>query len=167
MVFLADIMRQAHKGVEPLVLMGSETPFPFRARPSQIMVPGVPAEVIAAMPLLEDWGIASRLASLQGYAGCYEGYVTDLARFWLEGLEPAAVRRVTVFACGPEPMLAAVASLARDYKLPCQISLEEYMACGIGGCAGCVVPIHTADGVAMKRVCVDGPVFAAETVFPA
>lgn len=166
MVFLADAMRQGHKNLSPLVLMGSETPFPFRVRPSQIMVPGMPAEVIAAMPLLEDWGIPSRLASLQGYAGCYEGYVTDLARLWLEGLNPEALRRVAVFACGPEPMLAAVARLARDHDLPCQVSLEEYMACGIGGCAGCAVPIHTADGVAMKRVCVDGPVFAAHAVFP-
>jgi len=166
MVFLADVMRQAHKGLEPFVLMGSETPFPFRARPSQIMVHGMPAEVIAAMPLLEDWGIPSRLASLQGYAGCHEGYVTDLARLWLERLDADALRRVTVFSCGPEPMLAAVARLARDYGLPCQVSLEEYMACGIGGCAGCAVPIHTAEGIAMKRVCVDGPVFAAQTVFP-
>ncbi len=166
MVFLADAMRQRHKHSSPLVLMGSETPFPFRVRPSQIMVPGMPAEVIAAMPLLEDWGIPSRLASLQGYAGCHEGYVTDLAQLWLDGLETEALRRVTVFACGPEPMLAAVARLARDYDLPCQVSLEEYMACGVGGCAGCAVPIHTADGIAMKRVCVDGPVFAAHAVFP-
>lgn len=166
MVFLAEVMRQSHKRHEPLVLMGSETPFPFRARPSQIMVSGIPGEVIAAMPLLEDWGIASRLASLQGYAGCHEGYVTDLARMWLEGLEADALQRVELFACGPEPMLSATARLAREYGLPCQVSLEEYMACGVGGCAGCAVPIHTAEGVAMKRVCVDGPVFAAASVFP-
>lgn len=166
MVFLADAMRQSHKRLEPMVLMGSETPFPFRARPSQIMVSGIPGDVIAAMPLLEDWGIASRLASRQGFAGCHEGYVTDLARLWLDGLDAEALQRVAVFACGPEPMLAATARLARDYDLPCQVSLEEYMACGVGGCAGCAVPIHTDQGVAMKRVCVDGPVFTAEAVFP-
>ena len=44
----------------------------------------LPDGVIAAMPLMEDWGIASRLASLQGYPGCFEGYVTDLARAWLD-----------------------------------------------------------------------------------
>jgi dihydroorotate dehydrogenase electron transfer subunit len=62
-------------------------------------------------------------------------------------------------------MLEAVAKLARDYKLPCQVSLEEYMACAVGGCAGCVVKVQTDDGPAMRRVCVDGPVFDAQSVF--
>ena len=61
-------------------------------------------------------------------------------------------------------MLAATATLAREYDLPCQVSLEEYMACAVGGCAGCTVAINTPDGPAMKRVCVDGPVFDASTV---
>jgi dihydroorotate dehydrogenase electron transfer subunit len=49
--------------------------------------------------------------------------------------------------------------------VPCQVSLEEFMACAVGGCAGCAVRVQTADGPAMKRVCVDGPVFDAATVF--
>jgi dihydroorotate dehydrogenase electron transfer subunit len=117
------------------------------------------------MPLLEDWGIASRLTSLQGYAGCYEGYVSDLARLWLEQLSAEERAEVEVFACGPHPMLQAVATLAREFKLPCQVSLEEFMACAVGGCAGCVVPVQTNAGIAMKRVCVDGPVFDARAVF--
>jgi len=145
--------------------MGSEVPFPFSERPSQIMVPGIPDGVIAAMPLLDDWGIPSRLASLQGYAGCYDGYITDLARRWLDELDEEQRRQVSVYACGPHPMLAAVAKLAKDYALPCQVSLEEFMACAVGGCAGCVVKVQTGDEVAMKRVCVDGPVFEASTVF--
>jgi dihydroorotate dehydrogenase electron transfer subunit len=63
-------------------------------------------------------------------------------------------------------MLAATAEVARRLELPCQVSLEEYMACAVGGCAGCTVAVRTPDGVAMKRVCVDGPVFDAEAVFP-
>ncbi len=164
MVFLAEHMKQTGSG-DPLVLMGSEVPFPFSARPSQIMLPGIPDGVIAAMPLLDDWGIPSRLASLQGYPGCHEGYITDLARHWLDALEPEQRRQVSVYACGPHPMLAAVATMARDYNLPCQVSLEEYMACAVGGCAGCVVEVKTPEGSAMKRVCVDGPVFDAATVF--
>ncbi|HYW04163.1 MAG TPA: dihydroorotate dehydrogenase electron transfer subunit [Gammaproteobacteria bacterium] len=168
MVFLADAMRQDREtGWKPLVIMGSEVPFPFRARPSTLMVPGMPAGVIAAMPLLEGWEVPSRLASLQGFPGCHEGYVTDLARRWLGGLEADALAQVQVFACGPEPMLAAAAALAREFGLPCQLSLEEYMACAVGGCAGCVVRVATPAGPAMKRVCVDGPVFDAEAVFPA
>ena len=61
-------------------------------------------------------------------------------------------------------MLKAAAALAADFGLPCQVSLEEYMACAVGGCAGCVVRVDTADGPAMKRVCVDGPVFDAAVI---
>jgi len=165
MVFLAEhLRRQGGKDCSPFVIMGSEVPFPFSPRPSQIMVQGMPEGVIAAMPLLEDWKVPSRLASLRGYAGCFEGYVTDLARRWLDVLGRKQQPKVEIFACGPTPMLRAVAELAAEYGLPCQVSLEEYMACAVGGCAGCVVRINTPDGPAMKRVCVDGPVFEAETV---
>ena len=61
-------------------------------------------------------------------------------------------------------MLKAVTALAAKYDLPCQVSLEEFMACAVGGCAGCTVMIDTPDGKTMQRVCVDGPVFDAKTV---
>ncbi|MCK5479999.1 MAG: dihydroorotate dehydrogenase electron transfer subunit [Gammaproteobacteria bacterium] len=163
MVFLADRLRKDARW-QPVVFMGSEVPFPFNAQPSRFLLPGMPEGIIAAMPLLEDWGIPSRLASLQAYPGCYEGYITDLARLWLDDLDAEARATVSLFACGPHPMLAATATLAREYDLPCQVSLEEYMACAVGGCAGCAVAINTPDGPAMKRVCVDGPVFDAYTV---
>ena len=168
MIFLASQLRPAGRQAprfQPLVLLGSEVPFPFASRPSQHLVPGLPPQAIAAMPLLDDWGIPSRLASLQGYPGCFEGYVTDLARHWLGALDEQTRAEVEVFACGPHAMLAAVARLARELGLPCQVSLEEYMACGLGGCAGCVVQVATPMGPAMKRVCVDGPVFDAYQVF--
>jgi dihydroorotate dehydrogenase electron transfer subunit len=164
MVFLAEELKRRATPL-PFVLMGSEVPFPFQPRPSQILMPGIPDGVIASMPLLEDWGIPSRLASLQGYAGCYEGFITDLARCWLDNLTPAKRMEVEVFACGPHPMLEATAKLAAEYGLPCQVSLEEFMACAVGGCAGCVVEVKTGQGPAMKRVCVDGPVFDAYSVF--
>ena len=164
MIFLADSMREVKDAYQPFVIMGSEVPFPFKTQPSQIIVPGMPSEVIAAMPLMDDWGFASRLASQQDYPGCFNGYVTDLARSWLDVLSEEQRKEVAVFACGPHPMLEAVAKMAREYHLPCQVSLEEFMACAVGGCAGCTVPINTNDGLAMKRVCVDGPVFDASTV---
>jgi dihydroorotate dehydrogenase electron transfer subunit len=147
--------------------MGSEVPFPFRTRPSTIIVPGVPDGTIACMPLLDAWGVPSRLATLAGFAGCYPGYVTQLATEWLRSLDAAQLAEVGIFACGPTPMLRACAEVAREFGVPCQVSLEEFMACGVGGCAGCTVPVHTPAGPAMKRVCVDGPVFDAEAVFPA
>lgn len=166
MIFVAESLKDKEQ-YKPFVILGSEVPFPFKPQPSQILVPGMAGDVIAAMPLLDDWGIPSRLASLQGFAGCHEGYVTDLARAWLESLDEQSRSEVEIFSCGPHPMLEAVAKLANEYDIPCQVSLEEFMACGVGGCAGCVVPVETEAGTAMKRVCVDGPVFDARQVFPA
>ncbi|MCU7920224.1 MAG: dihydroorotate dehydrogenase electron transfer subunit [Candidatus Thiodiazotropha sp. (ex Epidulcina cf. delphinae)] len=164
MVFLADALRQ-DKGKQPFVMLGSEAPFPFRPTPSRIIIPGLPEGVIAGMPLLDDWGIGSRLASLEAYPGCYQGYVTELARHWLNVLDREARAGVEIFACGPHPMLQAVAELAAEHGLPCQVSLEAFMACGVGGCAGCVVEVQTPEGPAMRRVCVDGPVFDSRSVF--
>ena len=164
MVFLAEELRDAGE-YQPLVLMGSEVPFPFTTQPSTIFVPGLPDGTIAAMPLMEDWKIPSRLASLQNFPGCYDGYITDLARHWIDSLDETQRNEISVYACGPHAMLAACAKLASEFDLPCQVSLEEYMACAIGGCAGCVVKVETENGPAMQRVCVDGPVFEAKTVF--
>ncbi|MDQ1310001.1 MAG: dihydroorotate dehydrogenase electron transfer subunit [Pseudomonadota bacterium] len=167
MVFLAESLKERNDAAwQPLVLMGSEIPFPFHTRPSTILLPGVPDGVIACMPLLDGWGVPSRLASLAGFAGCFDGYVTDLAAAWLSSLDATALAEVEMFACGPTPMLQATARVARRFGVPCQVSLEEFMACAVGGCAGCAVPVVTESGLAMKRVCVDGPVFDANAVFP-
>ncbi|MBT3010733.1 MAG: dihydroorotate dehydrogenase electron transfer subunit [Candidatus Thiodiazotropha sp. (ex Lucina aurantia)] len=164
MVFLADSLRKDPQK-QPFVILGSEVPFPFQSIPSQIIIPGLADGVIASMPLLDDWGIGCRLASLQGFPGVFQGYVTELAEQWISSLNMQALSEVEIFACGPHPMLEAVAQLAANHNIPCQVSLEEFMACGVGGCAGCVVEVQTPQGPAMKRVCVDGPVFDAQTVF--
>ncbi|MGA9854035.1 MAG: dihydroorotate dehydrogenase electron transfer subunit [Gammaproteobacteria bacterium] len=167
MIFLADTLHQDTRAKwKPLVLMGSEVPFPFTTRPSTILLPGMPDGVIGCMPLMEDWNIPSRLASLQSYPGCYDGLVSDLAHHWLVSLDQKALQELEIFACGPTPMLKATALLAQKFGIPSQVSLEEFMACAVGGCAGCTVEVRTPDGPAMKRVCVDGPVFDGATVFP-
>lgn len=164
MVFVASRLRSQLGEVSPLVMMGSEVPFPFRVSPSQILVPSMPEGVIAAMPLMEDWGIASRLASGQGYAGCFDGFITELARSWLASLSAEHLSQVYILACGPTPMLQATAKLAAEFNVPSQLSLEEYMACAVGGCAGCTVAIEEQGEIAMRRVCVDGPVFDGATI---
>lgn len=163
LVFLAERLA-ADGGYQPLALFGSELPFPFTldSRPRQ--VPGMPADATAAMQLLEAAGVPSRLASRAGLPGCHDGYVTGLAELWLQaGADPA---RCAVYACGPEPMLRAVAAFAQRHALPAQLCLEEYMACAVGGCAGCAIPVLVDGQREMKRVCVDGPVFAAASVYP-
>ena len=147
----------------PYVILGSEVPFPFES--SQSSLSGFNSSSFHTMPLLEEWRVPCGLASLQDYEGVYKGYVTDLAREYLDSLSSSDLKEVEVFTCGPNPMLEAVSKLANEYNLPCQASLEEYMACAVGGCAGCVVEVATENGPAMKRVCVDGPVFDAKTVF--
>jgi dihydroorotate dehydrogenase electron transfer subunit len=147
----------------PYVILGSEVPFPFEA--SQSSLNGFNSSKFYTMPLLEEWRVPCGLASLQDYEGVYKGYVTDLAREYLDSLSSNDLKEVEIFTCGPNPMLEAVSKLSNEYNLPCQASLEEYMACAVGGCAGCVVEVATENGPAMKRVCVDGPVFDAKTVF--
>ncbi len=70
-----------------------------------------------------------------------------------------------VYACGPMPMLRAVAALCAERGIPCQVAVEESMACGIGVCMTCVLPVIGDDGrTRMARSCVEGPVFLADRV---
>jgi dihydroorotate dehydrogenase electron transfer subunit len=74
-----------------------------------------------------------------------------------------------VYACGPMPMLHAVYSVAAQaYSgagIPVQVAVEESMACGVGVCMTCVLPVIGADGeTRMSRSCVDGPVFAGDRI---
>jgi len=166
MVFLAEQLKNDDMDWQPLAIMGSEIPFPFDPEESTIVTDWLPADINKTMPLLEGWQVPTRLASLSDFDGCYRGYVTDLAREWLASRSKDELAKTEIFTCGPTVMLAAVAKLAREFGVPCQVSLEEFMACAVGGCAGCTVLVETQDGPAMKRVCVDGPVFDAITVFP-
>ncbi len=162
MVFLAEALKDTAS--QPLAILGSEIPFPFALVASKIATPWADTAVTSTMPLLESWGVPARLTSLSDFEGCHRGLVTDLARQYLDSLDPDTRSKVEIFTCGPTPMLKAVAGLATDYGVPCQASLEEFMACAVGGCAGCTVEVETDDGRAMKRVCVDGPVFDASAV---
>ncbi len=89
-----------------------------------------------------------------GSAGA-EGFCTDLAEDALALAARTGKRYDYVAACGPEPMMRIAAGLAKLYGIPCEVSLERRMACGVGACLSCVV--DTVDG--KKRACVDGPVF--------
>lgn len=92
-----------------------------------------------------------KLASDDGHVG-HHGYVTDLLAQMLDGDDAASA---AVYACGPPPMLDAVASLCTAADVPCELAMESPMACGYGACFGCAVP----DGEGgYARLCVDGPV---------
>lgn len=69
-----------------------------------------------------------------------------------------------IYACGPTLMLKAVVNTAKKYNVPCEISLEERMACGVGACVGCACRINRNGENLVLRVCKDGPVFNGEEV---
>ncbi|HEY2638112.1 MAG TPA: hypothetical protein VGI54_12020, partial [Solirubrobacteraceae bacterium] len=82
----------------------------------------------------------------------HHGLVTELLARALD-----ADDHVTVYACGPPPMLEAVRALCAEREVPAQLALESGMACGYGACFGCVVPARSG----YLRLCVDGPVLDA------
>ncbi|MCX5711281.1 MAG: dihydroorotate dehydrogenase electron transfer subunit [Candidatus Omnitrophica bacterium] len=125
LLFLAEKLKKQ----KPLVLIGAKT-----------------RKQILCVKEFEKIGCVVKIATDDGSCG-FKGRATDLLKKILV--------RVTIYACGPKPMLKAVCVIAKAKNMPAQISLEEHMACGIGACLGCVV--NTTKG--MKRVCKEGPVF--------
>jgi dihydroorotate dehydrogenase electron transfer subunit len=89
------------------------------------------------------------------------GLVTDILAERLKASPPKASG---IYSCGPVPMLRNVASLSKEFAIPCQVSMEAHMACGLGACQGCAVPGKKASAEAYLHVCKDGPVFPAETI---
>lgn len=110
------------------------------------------AELAAGVDDFRTAGAEVHLASDDGSLD-FPGYVTQLL-----ATHPPPQRLV---GCGPEPMLHALVKQARAWKVPCDVSLETPMACGLGICFSCVTPVKTPGGWDYKRVCVDGPVFDA------
>ena len=159
-LFLARQIKQDDT-YKPLVMVGSKVPFPFELKPSQMKVPEISPDYHLALAELEILGIPSQLASENKKQGCFDGYIDALARTYLEKISSQRLDCTEIFACGPEAMLKSIAKLSAEVKVPCQLAVEEYMACGVGGCAGCTVAVRENSKTAMKRVCVDGPVFNA------
>jgi dihydroorotate dehydrogenase electron transfer subunit len=114
------------------------------------------ADLAAGVEDFEAAGAAVYLASDDGTVGS-RGFVTALLDEHLGRPDPPR----HLVGCGPEPMLRALAALARRRGLPCHVSLETPMACGVGVCFSCVAAVHTPQGPDYRRVCVEGPVFDA------
>jgi len=159
MIFVADHLKGK---ADCVVFAGSEVAFPFALKPTITMLPGIGGNAILSIASLEERGIPCRLASNAGLYGCYEGYVPDMAGDYLAALSLKERERCVILSCGPHPMLHAVARVGRKFAVPTFLSLEEHMACAIGGCAGCVVKTVEAGVEKYRRVCVDGPVFNAD-----
>ena len=164
-LFMGEEIKKMNGGIDLVAFFGSEIPFPFETCDSDLVMPGLDFSVNKTIDDMEKLGIPCRLSSQAGYEGCHLGYVTELAKSFIETLSDGEKTETIIYACGPESMLKAVAKLAKDDQLDCVLSLEEYMACAIGGCAGCTVRVLEDGHERMKRVCVDGPVFNAEQLY--
>ena len=116
----------------------------------------------SAAILVEDfkkYGCRVMVATDDGTMG-HHGVVTDLVRESLAG-QPCSL----IGACGPKPMLKGVMGLAAEFGVPCEVSLEERMGCGVGACLVCACKTKREDGSqTYSHVCKDGPVFPAEKV---
>ena len=126
------------------------------------------AEELFYLDFFEQLGITLVLTTEDGGQSvsrhCVKGRVTAPLEAALKGVGPSGAM---VYACGPEPMLEAVAKLAARYNQRCQVSVERVMGCGLGGCYSCVVPVKHGDEHAnLVRSCISGPVFdGAELVW--
>ena len=131
-----------------------------RARKVTLCYGARSAEFLAGAGDFEAAGIDVHLATDDGSRG-HGGPVTELVAPLVAG-SPWPCR---IVCCGPEPMMAATARLARQLGVPCQVSLETPMACGIGACFSCVARIRDGSGNwDYRRTCIEGPVFDAEQV---
>lgn len=119
------------------------------------------ADLLAGVLDFEARGAAVQVTTDDGSAG-FRGWVTDLLERDLASGRLSG--RTQIVGCGPEPMLEALARLAQRFQLPCDLSLETPMACGIGICFGCAVKVATTEGWDYRRTCVDGPVFRASAL---
>jgi dihydroorotate dehydrogenase electron transfer subunit len=146
-------------GLAPLYLLARELVKQNPVRPQvRLFAGGRTRDDILCITEFERLGVHCYTATEDGSLG-EQGFVTVA----LERRLDAVKGRATLYACGPEGMLAAVAKIAAARGLPCQVSLEGYMACGVGACLGCVAQgrDHSQATPDYRCVCTEGPVFEA------
>ena len=146
-------------GVAPLVFLAES--WAGDRRPVVLFGGRTREELAYAARCIEDVDARPLLVTEDGSMG-ERGLVTDLVPGVLEGMDGPPV----IYACGPWPMMKAVWGLASGLGIPCQVSLEARMACGIGICLGCAVKARSGEGDAARyiHVCKDGPVVDAVEV---
>ena len=149
----AKILVGGGVGLAPLYYLARELVQTSRVN---LFAGGRNKEDILCITEFERLGVETYVATDDGTLGA-RGLVTEVLEEHLAKAPPNAV----IYACGPHPMLSAVALLADRYGIACQVSLEAYMACGVGACLGCVVKgkNHSESTPDFRCVCKDGPVF--------
>ncbi|NLO22343.1 MAG: dihydroorotate dehydrogenase electron transfer subunit [Syntrophomonadaceae bacterium] len=142
-------------GIAPLLFLGRE----LKVRNNKVIVlhgAGSKEETCSG-PKFTGLGMEYRIATMDGSLG-FKGLVTDLME---REIDPKSIDYI--YTCGPEPMMEAVAAFAARNNMPGELSLEEYMACGVGACLGCARKLKASDPSYVK-ICHDGPVFPLDSV---
>jgi dihydroorotate dehydrogenase electron transfer subunit len=132
-----------------------------RRTPATLFYGGRRSADLFYVEFFERLGVRVVLTTEDGSRGEH-GRVTAPLERTLKSI--GADQTVTLYVCGPTPMMAAVASLARRYSRRALVSLEQVMGCGLGGCYSCVVPVRTNGSAHFVRSCIDGPVFEANEI---
>jgi dihydroorotate dehydrogenase electron transfer subunit len=125
----------------------------------EVFLGGKTHEDILCVKDFEEAGAGIQITTEDASLGT-RGLITDPLRTFLFTPPPSPL---TMYACGPPGMLAAVAKLADELSVPCQVSVEANMACGFGACMGCAIEI-TGEARSYKLVCKDGPVFDSREI---
>ena len=143
-------------GLAPLYMLAREL---VKKSPVRLFAGGRTRDDVLCITEFERLGVECYVATEDGSLG-EQGLVTEALVRRLD----AAGGKGTIFACGPHGMLKAVAGIAEQRSIPCQVSLEGYMACGVGACLGCVAPgrNHAPETPDFRCVCAEGPVFEAD-----
>jgi dihydroorotate dehydrogenase electron transfer subunit len=159
---LAKSLTAEHADIDAFAFVGAKTAqaLPFAGRLDEMS-----QQLGFSVPVFAKYGIPSSVATDDGSAG-RAGLVTDSLIRWLDENSDRAATETIIYACGPEPMLATVARIARERNIDCQVSMERRMACGIGLCQSCAVEcrVEDSDQTVYKLCCKDGPVFDAKEV---
>ncbi len=138
-------------GVAPLVYLGDE--LAKKKIKTIILIGARTKKLILCEKDFKKLGGEVHIATDDGSHGC-KGFVSQLLQNILGAKGKG--REAKVYACGPNSMLGCIASICKEKKIDCEVSLEEVMACGIGACLGCAVK---SKGGGYKLACKDGPVF--------
>lgn len=143
-------------GVAPLVSLAENIK---SKKDMHVLIGACKKEHILCEKEFKKTGAKVLVATEDGSRGL-KGFVTELLKkLHLGG------QRTMIYACGPNNMLKAVSKIAYDKNTPCQVSLEERMACGVGVCLGCPVKVRKGFiDTEYKMVCKDGPVFMADEI---
>lgn len=179
-------------GAAPLLSLAEK--LKDKAKKITVFLGGRGRHDILCVEEFEELGAEIKIATDDGSLG-HKGFVTEILEQYLGQPQGTAVTRLTshvsqIYGCGPHLMSKKIAGISRRFNIPCQVSLEAHMACGVGACLGCVIKVHSRGGVppplqsatgcgcdsgnipsdtqtpgsSYKRVCIEGPVFDVEEV---